>query len=50
MRAVSELTDGIIHYCASVSCKRFFEAQHQGQDTATHKSIDGNLRQYLKHP
>ena len=50
MRAVSELKDGIIHYDASVSCKRFFEAQHQGQDTAKHKLIDGNLRQYLKRP
>ena len=46
MRAVSELKDGIIHYDASVSSKRIFETQHQGQDTAKHKSIEGNLQQY----
>ena len=44
MRAVSELKDGIIYYDASVSSKRIFETQHQGQDTAKHKSIDGNLQ------
>ena len=50
MRAVSELKDGIIHYDASVSSKRIFETQNQGQDTAKHKSIEGNLQQYLKRP
>jgi len=50
MRAVSELKDGIIHYDVSVSCKRIFETQHQDQDTAKHKSIDGNLQQYLNRP
>ena len=44
MRAVSELKDGIIHYDASVSCKRIFETQHQGQVTTKPKSIDGNLQ------
>ena len=44
MRAVSELKDGIIYYDASVSSKRIFETQYQGQDTAKHKSIDGNLQ------
>ena len=46
MRAVSELKDGINHYDGSVSCKRIFETQHQGQDATKHKSIDGNLQQY----
>ena len=50
MRAVSELKDDMIHYDTSVNCKRIFETQHQGQDTAKHKSIDGNLQQYLKRP
>ena len=50
MRAVSELKDGIIHYEASVNCKGIFKTQHQGHDTAKHKSIDGNLQQYPKLP
>ena len=50
MRAVSELKDGIIHYDASVSCKRIFETQHQDQETTKPKSIDGNHQQYHKRP
>ena len=48
MSAVSELKEGIIHYDTSVSCKRIFETQHQGQLTTKPKSIDGNHQQYPK--
>ena len=50
MRAVSEFKDGIIHYDASVNCKRIFKTQYQGQDTTKHKSINGYLQQYFKRP
>ena len=44
MRAVSELKDAIIHYEASVNCKRIFKTQYQDQETTNHTSIDGNLQ------
>ena len=50
MRSVTELKDGIIHYDASVLCKRILETQRQGQVTTKPKSIDGNHQQYPKHP